>query len=242
MPVVFLLDRNADEAPRESNGGSKRPKLDADADSAVNEGRARKDLPIGSIPTANPPNRSMHPPPFPVPGYFHPVYGYNHPPGFGYPPHMQTTPNGKNGKPGAAAGWHPKLNAAESQEAKDGEGPVNHTTSTPGNASMFPFPFPPGYGPHTSPFAMPFPGVSPSDMPPFSPGANANNMLMAMMMMNSRPPIAQGTSLFMQCDMDQLSDYQVLLRQQLELFQAGPEDIERNTQGRKRTIVLGQVY
>jgi hypothetical protein len=38
-----------------------------------------------------------------------------------------------------------------------------------------------------------------------------------------------------------LSEYQIMVRQQLELFEATTNDIECNTQGRKRPVVLHQV-
>jgi len=50
-----------------------------------------------------------------------------------------------------------------------------------------------------------------------------------------------GLRLAMQCDAEQLSEYQMAIRQHLELFEAGPEDVESNTQGRKRAVRLGQV-
>jgi len=57
----------------------------------------------------------------------------------------------------------------------------------------------------------------------------------------SGPPRVAGINLAMACDVEQLSEYQILVRQQLELFQAGPEDVECNTQGRKKRVVAGQV-
>jgi hypothetical protein len=51
----------------------------------------------------------------------------------------------------------------------------------------------------------------------------------------------RGVRLALHCDMEHLSDYQMLVRQQLELFEAGPEDVECNTQGRKKPVVTGQV-
>jgi hypothetical protein len=56
-----------------------------------------------------------------------------------------------------------------------------------------------------------------------------------------RPPARAGTVLSMACDVEQLSDYQILVRQQLELFEAAPEDVESNTQGRKKPVTLNQV-
>ena len=43
------------------------------------------------------------------------------------------------------------------------------------------------------------------------------------------------------CDDEHLSEYQILVRQQLELFEAEQEDVESNTQGRKKQVTLGQV-
>lgn len=43
------------------------------------------------------------------------------------------------------------------------------------------------------------------------------------------------------CDDEHLSEYQILVRQQLELFEAEQEDVDSNTQGRKKAVVLGQV-
>jgi len=77
----------------------------------------------------------------------------------------------------------------------------------------------------------------------FSPMQAAQNAGMPPFMMtphSARPP-SKGIQLALACDADQLSDYQVLIRQQLELFEAGSEDVEGNTQGRKKSVVLGQV-
>jgi hypothetical protein len=43
------------------------------------------------------------------------------------------------------------------------------------------------------------------------------------------------------CDDEHLSEYQILVRQQLELFEAEQEDVDSNTQGRKKQVTLGQV-
>lgn len=66
-------------------------------------------------------------------------------------------------------------------------------------------------------------------------------MMMPPGMMPPPPPQRRGISLALQCDVEQLSDYQILVRQQLELFEAGTEDVESNTQGRKKPVTLGQV-
>lgn len=47
--------------------------------------------------------------------------------------------------------------------------------------------------------------------------------------------------LYMSCDHDSLSEYQCLVRKQIELFEAMPQDVESNAKGRNKPIVLGQV-
>ncbi|CAJ1966260.1 unnamed protein product [Cylindrotheca closterium] len=49
------------------------------------------------------------------------------------------------------------------------------------------------------------------------------------------------TVVFMECDRESLSDYQCLLRKQIELFEASAQDVQWNAQGRNKPIVLGQV-
>jgi hypothetical protein len=48
-------------------------------------------------------------------------------------------------------------------------------------------------------------------------------------------------TLFMSCDDDSLSEYQCLVRKQIELFEARKEEVESNSKGRNKPIVLGQV-
>jgi hypothetical protein len=55
--------------------------------------------------------------------------------------------------------------------------------------------------------------------------------------LTGRPSI----QLYLTCDDDSLSEYQCLVRKQIELFEAVVEDVESNAQGRNRPIVLGQV-
>jgi hypothetical protein len=60
----------------------------------------------------------------------------------------------------------------------------------------------------------------------------------------SEAPVFQyrrGITLAIATDHEQLSAYQILVRQQLEVFEAGPDDVDSNMQGRKKSIVLGQV-
>jgi hypothetical protein len=45
----------------------------------------------------------------------------------------------------------------------------------------------------------------------------------------------------MDCDEDSLSEYQCFLRQQIEAFEAGPDDVQGTAQGRNNPIQLGQV-
>ncbi len=47
--------------------------------------------------------------------------------------------------------------------------------------------------------------------------------------------------LFMSCDEESLSEYQCLVRKQIQLFEARSEDVESNAKGRNKPIVLGQV-
>jgi hypothetical protein len=53
--------------------------------------------------------------------------------------------------------------------------------------------------------------------------------------------VSKGISLYLSVDREMLSEYQLMVRQQLELFEAGAEDVESNTQGRKKQVVIGQV-
>lgn len=47
--------------------------------------------------------------------------------------------------------------------------------------------------------------------------------------------------LYMRCDDDLLSDHQILLRKQIEYFEAGPQEVQSITHGRRREIQIGQV-
>lgn len=47
--------------------------------------------------------------------------------------------------------------------------------------------------------------------------------------------------IYMEYDEETLTEYQCLLRKQIELFEAGPEDIKASAQGRNNPILLGQV-
>lgn len=54
-------------------------------------------------------------------------------------------------------------------------------------------------------------------------------------------PSGRTADLYMNSDDHILSDHQVLLRRQIEFFEAGPEDIRFFTPGRRREISVGQV-
>lgn len=53
-------------------------------------------------------------------------------------------------------------------------------------------------------------------------------------------PQSLGISMSLAIDNEHLSEYQILVRQQLELFVAKQEEVDSNTQGRKRQVFLGQ--
>jgi hypothetical protein len=56
--------------------------------------------------------------------------------------------------------------------------------------------------------------------------------------MASRPPVP----LSMDYDVQALNEYQCLLRNQIELFENGPDDIKGKAQGRNIPVQIGQVY
>lgn len=50
-----------------------------------------------------------------------------------------------------------------------------------------------------------------------------------------------GLPLALPCDEEHLSEYQILVRKQLEIFSADDNDLQAGTQGRKKPVVMGQV-
>lgn len=54
-------------------------------------------------------------------------------------------------------------------------------------------------------------------------------------------PKQRGIPLALSCDSEHLSAYQMLVREQLEIFEATEDDIQSSTQGRKKKITVGQV-
>ena len=57
----------------------------------------------------------------------------------------------------------------------------------------------------------------------------------------SQPQTRAPIALYLQCDDDSLTPYQCLARQQIQLFEATLADADAGTQGRNRSIVVGQV-
>jgi hypothetical protein len=53
--------------------------------------------------------------------------------------------------------------------------------------------------------------------------------------------IAKAQTLAMRCDQDNLTPYQCLAREQIELFEAEQKDVDAGTKGRNRYVTLGQV-
>jgi hypothetical protein len=119
-------------------------------------------------------------------------------------------------------------------------GALHHGIGFPAQSVMHPAMY---MNPATSYIAnRPYPVLSPAyGGAPFAPGAyGLPGSLPSAGSLNQLQP-RRGIRLALACDAEQLSDYQILVRQQLEVFEAGSEDIESNTQGRKKPVVLGQV-
>ena len=72
-------------------------------------------------------------------------------------------------------------------------------------------------------------------------GGRLNNMSAELRGLASMQPQTPAVSLSLACDDEHLSEYQIMVRKQLEVFEAQPEDVESNTQGRKKQVSLGQV-
>jgi hypothetical protein len=85
-----------------------------------------------------------------------------------------------------------------------------------------------------------FPPIAGGMTPPFFPSPMSPMGVQRPFMVQ---PIFRpvGIPLALSCDVDQLSEYQILVRRQLEIFEATQEDVESNTQGRKKQVVLGQI-
>ena len=85
--------------------------------------------------------------------------------------------------------------------------------------------------------AMP-PNIVPQRYDPSSASAAATGFMGQPVVVPAR---TNGITLSLSCDEEQLSEYQILVRKQLEIFEATQEDVESNTQGRKKQVTLGQV-
>lgn len=72
-------------------------------------------------------------------------------------------------------------------------------------------------------------------------GGRLNNMSAELRGLANLQPQTPAVSLALACDDEHLSEYQIMVRKQLEVFEAQPEDVESNTQGRKKQVSLGQV-
>lgn len=72
-------------------------------------------------------------------------------------------------------------------------------------------------------------------------GRGFNNMSAELRGLSGIGPQSPAVSLSLACDDEHLSEYQIMVRKQLEVFEAQPEDVESNTQGRKKQVSLGQV-
>lgn len=110
------------------------------------------------------------------------------------------------------------------------------------NFSSLPFPLPDNTLPsvHSGPGAQ-----SPMLIPQIASLASDRLSLLPTRLSGyqSAPPsrnASPGIPLSLNCDGGELSEYQVLVRQQLEIFEASAEDVSSNTQGRKKQVLLGQ--
>ena len=72
---------------------------------------------------------------------------------------------------------------------------------------------------------------------PSSPAASARPHHESSPHLTGRPPVP----IALDCDEQALTEYQCLLRKQIELFEAGPADIRGTAQGRNTPITMGQV-
>lgn len=79
------------------------------------------------------------------------------------------------------------------------------------------------------------PGAAPSTGAGFASNNHQHQQQQASS--GGRAPI----DLYMGCDDELLSDHQILLRKQIEYFEAGPQEVQSVTHGRRREIRVGQV-
>lgn len=90
------------------------------------------------------------------------------------------------------------------------------------------------------PFAS-FQDTQPSASTPSSQGGNGSGGATTSTSDDSRLTGRAPIVLYMSCDDESLSEYQCLVRKNIELFEANQVDVDSNAQGRNKPIVLGQV-
>lgn len=172
-------------------------------------------------------------------------YGQPHPGSLGGGDNTQQQPPPMGTPPGAGQ------NAASNrqQQQQPGAPPGAAFSQMPGMMPMqMPMPMMHAYGPpgmffsqYHMPNMMNPMMAQAAAFNPNNPAAMARSQAPPQAYMPAPPPRSHGTPLSLSCDDEQLSEYQMLVRKQLEVFEAQPEDVESNTQGRKKQVVLGQV-
>jgi hypothetical protein len=183
-----------------------------------------------------PPLNPFHyPQPMIMPGYFHlPYMPYQYPYPYAAPPlpqhEMKNEADQNSHEQGSPRKSGKTLTASESS-TPDTPRPTNQSTS---NES-----FTYGWGsPAGNPPSFPYPPH------PFNPMMRGGMMMYpppaAFMFGAGQVPPSLGVPLSLQVDQERLSEYQIAIRKQLELFEASLEDVESNTQGRKKAVKAGQ--
>ena len=150
-----------------------------------------------------------------------------------FPPMMMMSPYMYGFNPYYSTAAYPPNMAGNSK--KNGENGEPQTPMSPNMMMMNPAMNPAAHTMMYNPYMMQnFQGMfnnpfysRPEQPPMFSPTYPMN--------------LKKGISLALSVDAEMLSEYQLLVRKQLELFEAGPEDVESNTQGRKKQVAVGQV-
>jgi hypothetical protein len=119
-------------------------------------------------------------------------------------------------------------------------------TTYPGTMMMMMFPMSQQITGETQPtvFAMPnimLPLQQSATLEPSGLGPVRQSAITTMGTSPSTVRLGKVVNLFLDFDSETLTEYQCLLRKQIELFEAGPEDIQASAQGRNSPILLGQV-
>lgn len=188
-----------------------------------------------------PPQNSFYPQPMMMSGYFHPLYmpyQYSYPYG---PPsfteHAESNEAERISKESQDQESPRKSDKAmAAPESPIADAPKPKSQSTPNESYTLGWGSPAGYPP-----SLPHPPMTDH---PFNPMMRGGMMMYpppAAFMFGARPiPPVPGVPLFLEVDQERLSDYQIAIRKQLEFFEASHEDVESNTQGRKKAIKIGQ--